>query len=1073
MNTSSLTTRILVPVLLTVSALAACLVFVMSFFMSSLTDKTMFTTLEPLAKTASQTVETSLHSLSNTFFMLRDNDGLSDPSHSPAEKRAILTKAASGIEFVWLAIYHQDGARQEGTLGAPERISGRKLFPLILETGTLAIDDTSVGNAGLELVMGLPLSPLFLREGEKQELLLLGSYKYEVLSDVLDTINIGTSGTTFIFNNKTGEIVAHKDLEKVFNKDDVATVLGNSKDGQAAIDAMMDGQTGAMTLRTTGGKRYLSFSPIRGTHWTLAIEAARSDFMQPARVGIVASIGITCAVLVVFTILLGMFVRSIMSLPLAVITGNANSLAQGQFDFEMPAKINERNDEIGLLARAFISMSGSVRGVIASLAHLAQAVKAGKLETRADSAPFQGGYNLIVTSINDTLSTFCAHLDTMPSALMLFDGGQKPIYLNSSMREILHRHGLTPSDSNLLAILLSNGDQWDLAPGQLFSEAAALFNPLHRGKGIYSAEIAMRGENGAAFSYGISMRRVEDQASYTAAKRGLGSFLSLEEPVAGQAVCVMFIMNDITQIAQAKADAEKASKAKSDFLSRMSHEMRTPMTAIIGMTAIGRSSPDPERKEYCLGKIADASQHLLGVINDILDMSKIEANKFEIFTDEFHFEKMVQRVVDVINFRVEEKNQRLLVEIDHQVPHAIIADEQRLAQVITNLLSNAVKFTPEQGTITLKVQAYGEESDLCRLRFEVSDTGIGISAEQQLRLFSSFEQADGSIARKFGGTGLGLAISKRIVELMKGRIWLTSTVGEGSSFFFEITAPRGHDQHNEFLSAPDWRRMRMLVVEEDEQSLGLFLALLGPHGVTVRTARSAEQALAALENTAQHPFDLVFVNQTLPGTGIVLAKQIGDRFGKDIPLVLLTSSDHSSIEASAREAGISQFLPKPVLPSALLNCMNACFAARGPAPDAKEPEHGAAERPLFQGVRVLVAEDVDINREIIQALLEHTGLVIDFASDGAMAVDKFVADPAGYDIILMDVNMPEMDGYEATRRIRASGLARAATVPIIAMTANVFREDVEHCLEAGMNGHLGKPVNAEEVIERMREMLTL
>ncbi|MDR3265361.1 MAG: response regulator [Synergistaceae bacterium] len=419
----------------------------------------------------------------------------------------------------------------------------------------------------------------------------------------------------------------------------------------------------------------------------------------------------------------------------------------------------------------------------------------------------------------------------------------------------------------------------------------------------------------------------------------------------GTAEGVMLFFYDTTEMTQAKLEAERArelaeqsTRAKSDFLSRMSHEMRTPMNAIIGMTAIAKASHELERKEYCLEKIGEASTHLLGVINDILDMSRIEANKFELSMGEFDFGKMLQRVTGIVNFRVEEKKQNLFVEIDGDIPKHIVSDEQRLAQVITNLLSNSVKFTPERGSITVTAQKITEAEGVCTLRISVRDTGIGISEEQQKRLFTSFEQADGSISRRFGGTGLGLAISKRIVELMDGHIWIESEPGRGSCFIFEILA------------------------------------------------------------------------QACPGE-------------RDLP-----STDVSKEES---------------LPDSL------------------------SVDGIFDGKRILIAEDVEINREIVQALIAHTGATIDFALDGAEAVEKFSADPNGCDLILMDVQMPGMDGYEATRRIRASGLPGAETIPIVAMTANVFREDIEHCQEVGMNDHLGKPIDADEVIAKLRGYLNV
>jgi signal transduction histidine kinase/DNA-binding response OmpR family regulator len=519
-------------------------------------------------------------------------------------------------------------------------------------------------------------------------------------------------------------------------------------------------------------------------------------------------------------------------------------------------------------------------------------------------------------------------------------------------------------------------------------------------------------------------------------------------------------------LVKAKEVAELSSQAKSTFLSRMSHEMRTPMNAIIGMTTIARNSRNQHKMEYCLDKIDEASKHLLGVINDILDMSKIEAGKFELSYTEFDFERMLNRVTDMMEFKTNEKRQDFIVRFDPGMPARIIADEQRLAQVLTNLLSNAAKFTPEEGTIILSAHMAGDGENPRRFRFDVIDSGIGITEEQKKRLFTPFEQADGGVSRRFGGTGLGLAISKNIVEMMGGTIWIESEPGKGSDFAFEITVEPG--------KAPDANRLRIkrdniriLAVDDSEEVLAYFREYARLENIECVTAAGDIEAYKLIENAGEPPFDLVFVDWRMPDMNdIELSEKIKARFGGELVVMMSSVSEWETVEAEAKRAGVDGFVPKPLFPSALTEAINRCLAG----PGGTEPAAAVSLSGLFASSAIILAEDVEINREIVFALLEETGITIDCAVNGAEAVKLFADNPDRYKLIFMDIHMPEMDGFEATRQIRALGGA-GARIPVIAMTANVFKADIEMCLAAGMNDHLGKPLDFEEMLGKLRRYL--
>jgi two-component system sensor histidine kinase/response regulator len=527
------------------------------------------------------------------------------------------------------------------------------------------------------------------------------------------------------------------------------------------------------------------------------------------------------------------------------------------------------------------------------------------------------------------------------------------------------------------------------------------------------------------------------------------------------------------ELTQTMQMAEAASVAKSEFLANMSHEIRTPMSAIIGMAYLAlRTDLSPKQHDY-VGKIHRAALSLLGIINDILDFSKIEAGKLDVETVPFSLDEMLANVASVTSQKAADKGLEYLFHVPPTVPRHLVGDPLRLSQVLINLVNNAIKFT-DSGEVEVScmlAEGSAASADTVQLQFSVRDTGIGMSPQQQAKLFLPFTQADGSTSRKYGGTGLGLSISQRLVELMGGAIAVHSQSNYGSTFHFSLRLRRAGQDEAAAIIPPGLEGARILIVDDSSIARAILLEALRALPVRADTASSAKEALAAVAqaDAAGDPYRMVLTDWRMPGQdGIALTRQIKADTSLSAPphMVLVTAFDREQVQEEAEQAGVCGFLAKPISQSMLLDTLISVFVPRSRTPMAR-----AASAPRrYNGVRVLLAEDNDINQQIAVELLGTIGVQVDIANNGAEALAKLVdAGPLGYNLVLMDLEMPHMDGHAATVAIRKD--ARFKQMPIIAMTAHALAEIRERCLQEGMQDYLTKPINPEHLYQTIGRWL--
>ena len=531
---------------------------------------------------------------------------------------------------------------------------------------------------------------------------------------------------------------------------------------------------------------------------------------------------------------------------------------------------------------------------------------------------------------------------------------------------------------------------------------------------------------------------------------------------------IILVLSDRTQerhmnqkLQEALDAARSANEAKSNFLSNMSHDIRTPMNAIVGFSVLlEKDAGKPEKVREYTGKIMASSHHLLSLINDVLDMSKIESGKTSLNVDRFSLPELLSELNIILLPQARAKNQTLTVYIKGAPPENLMGDHLRLNQILINLLSNAIKYTPEGGKIEFTVSEVSQAaSQFAKLRFIVKDNGIGMSEEFQKEVFSPFSREVSALTSQIQGTGLGMAITKNLVDLMGGVISLESQLGKGSTFTVELTFALPDEAEADFRARHMIKRM---LVADDEEEIGRDIQeIMEGSGVEVVAVTDGQAAVEAARKAqrAGRGFNVILVDWKMPDLdGIEAARLLREAIGQETPIVALTSYDWADIQEDAKKSGVSAFMPKPFFASTFWETIEPLFS---------DPSGAADQIPddkVLEGLRFLVAEDNELNAEILSELMDMEGASCEIAANGREVVDKFVSsEPGTYRMILMDVQMPVMNGYEATRAIRASAHPDAGTVPIIAMTANTFAEDVKRALDSGMDGHLGKPIDMDAV----------
>lgn len=601
-------------------------------------------------------------------------------------------------------------------------------------------------------------------------------------------------------------------------------------------------------------------------------------------------------------------------------------------------------------------------------------------------------------------------------------------------------------------------------------------------RGIYTMEVSIQGDTRHIYCipmensqwslitvmpHGALDNAVSDLASSRISSTTIGCGIILIAAMIIFAIYFQLSHKQIKEIEKAQHEAEHANQAKSEFLSNMSHDIRTPMNAIVGLTAIAITNIDnKEQVKNCLQKITLSSKHLLGLINDVLDMSKIESGKLSLNMELISLKETMESIVNIVQPQIKAKDQVFNISIKNIISEQVFCDGVRLNQILINLLSNAMKFTPEKGSINVSVKQEESEkgNDWVRTHFWVKDTGIGMTPEFQKRIFESFVREDNKRVHKTEGSGLGMTITKYIVDKMEGSIEVESELDKGTTFHVVLDFEKANTTEEEMM-LPEWN---MLVVDDDEELCQDAVHSLKEIGIHAEYTTEGKKAVEMVKKCHDkgNSYQVVLIDWKMPVmNGIETAKAIRESIGDEIPILLISANDYSEIEDEAKEAGVNGFISKPLFKSTLYHGLAHYMHYEDVKAELAEQDTD------FSNVTILLAEDNDINYEIANELLSERGFKVEWAENGKQCVEMFKAkEPNYYQLILMDLRMPIMDGYQATEMIRnLADRPDGKDIPILAMTADAFVEDINHCLEVGMNDHLAKPLDVNDMLRKIQK----